>query len=257
MKEGGQTSLLHACLQETGHCRPSCVFAHDAAALQLPLHSVREKVLAVVGSASSGTQLSAAALAGDGADSCRASSSSQSASAGEGVAPGAAAGSTSRREEDWGFAATDGAGASAAGSSAAPSDSGSRGHSLGGGGAGSSGPSQQPKPQQGWRQQRRPLPHEEQLQRLLSNRSRPAELKPCLSLEECGKCYVLGCPYAHGTKERRAREHRCVLRPGQAGRQAAQCPGQLPVPALLVLLLVCAPPASRLQCKARDRLYTL
>ena len=210
-------------MQETGQCRPSCVFAHDAASLQLPLDSVRQKVLAVVGSTSSGTQLSAAALEGAGTDSGSGGAASQAA-AGEGVAPAAAAGSSSRREQDWGFAGTDGADASAAGSGAAPSDSSSMGHSLGGGGGSSSGPAQQPKPQQGWRQRRGPLPHEEQLQRLLANRSRPAELKPCLSHKECGKCYVLGCPYAHGVKERRARECRCVLR-FVPDRQAALCQG--------------------------------
>ena len=201
------------------------MFAHDAASLQLPLDSVRQKVLAVVGSTSSGTQLSAAALEGAGTDSGSGGAASQAAAA-EGVAPAAAAGSSSRREQDWGFAGTDGADASAAGSGAAPSDSSSMGHSLGGGGGGgsSSGPAQQPKPQQGWRQRRGPLPHEEQLQRLLANRSRPAELKPCLSHEECGKCYVLGCPYAHGVKERRARERRCVLR-FVPDRQAALCQG--------------------------------
>jgi hypothetical protein len=51
------------------------------------------------------------------------------------------------------------------------------------------------------------------------------------SHDECGKCYMLDCPYAHGNRELRKREERC----GGAG--CASCGGSKSQPVVRALPL--------------------
>ncbi|KAL4420249.1 hypothetical protein ABPG77_003428 [Micractinium sp. CCAP 211/92] len=225
------SATLCPILQETGHCEPTCPFAHDVSDLELPLEELRIKVQRALGVSSGphgrtergaasrdgGTHLSAAALGA-----AAAAAEAGGTSAGSGIH----AGDGSVRQRDWGFTA-------AATSSAAEGSvcSGHRVQGEGGskehppGGPGSSGaPSLAAAPQRSRRgpKQKPPSPHEMQLARLLAGGQRPSELRQCKTFDDCGKCWSVDCPFAHGIKDLKDREKRWVEGETERRRQRHQ-----------------------------------
>lgn len=165
--------------QETGHCEPTCPFAHDVSDLELPLEELRIKVQRALGvsaasSSGGGTHLSEAVLG---------AAAAVAEAGGTSVGGGTHAGDGSVRDRDWGYtaAATSSAeGGSVCNGRGVPGEVSSKEHPAGGPGS-SGAPSLAAAPQRSRRgpKQKLPDPHEVQLARLLAGGQRPSELRRC------------------------------------------------------------------------------